>query len=101
MFNTLLIFFVTQSKRSKKASLGDYPGRPGQVASAAIPYFLATVFGEGAYENIEVFRDWALDAYDHTWAHEFPEDEYEAPPNALLVIVSFCSFITCYQIDLY
>ncbi|KAF8596469.1 hypothetical protein BDV93DRAFT_571914 [Ceratobasidium sp. AG-I] len=77
-----------KSKCSKKASLGDFPGPPGQVASAAIPYFLATVFAEGAYENIEVFRDWALDAYDCTWTLEVPESEYEAPPKALLVIMT-------------
>lgn len=68
--------------------MGDFPGRPREVASAAIPHFLATVFGDGAYENTEIFRDWALDAYRETWKLEFPEYEYEPPPKALTTVVS-------------
>jgi hypothetical protein len=47
------------------------------------------VFADGAYENTEVFRNWALDAYHKTWELEFPEDEYEPPPKALLTVVSY------------
>ena len=82
----------TQTKRRPKSKLSDFPGYPGEVASAAIPYFLATVFADGAYENLEVFRDWALDAYRKTWELKYPEAEYELPPKGLLVIVSLHLF---------
>ncbi|KAG9083639.1 hypothetical protein FRC06_004451 [Ceratobasidium sp. 370] len=71
-------------RRSKKSKLSDFPGLMGEVASAAIPRFLATVLAEGAYEIPDTFRDWALDAYKNTWDLEAAEHEYEAPPKALL-----------------
>ncbi|KAG8732171.1 hypothetical protein FRC10_001172 [Ceratobasidium sp. 414] len=74
-------------KYGKKAKLSDFPGRIGEVASAAIPLFLATVFAEGAYENPETFRSWAHNAYRETWGLEAPEDEYEPPPKAVLTII--------------
>ncbi|KAG8713805.1 hypothetical protein FRC08_012779 [Ceratobasidium sp. 394] len=74
-------------KYSKKAKLSDFPGRIGEVASAVIPRFLAKVFAEGAYEDLEVSRSWALDAYRETWDLEAPEDEYEPPPKAVLTII--------------
>ncbi|KAF8597219.1 hypothetical protein BDV93DRAFT_37452 [Ceratobasidium sp. AG-I] len=77
-----------KAKHKPKSKLGNFLGPSGEVASAAIPYFLATVFADGAYENLEVFRDWALDAYRETWKLEYPEFEYEVPPKGLLVIVS-------------
>ncbi|KAG8678325.1 hypothetical protein FRC08_017863 [Ceratobasidium sp. 394] len=75
-------------KYSKKSKLSDFPDRIGEVASAAIPRFLSTVLTEGSYEDLEVFRSWASDAYRDTWALEAPEDEYEPPPKAVLTIVS-------------
>ncbi|KAG8703756.1 hypothetical protein FRC08_002654 [Ceratobasidium sp. 394] len=72
---------------SKKAKLSDFPGRIGEVASAAIPRFLATVFAEGAYEDPETLRSWSHDAYRETWDLEAPEDEYEPPPRAVLTIM--------------
>ncbi|KAG8716752.1 hypothetical protein FRC08_008867 [Ceratobasidium sp. 394] len=78
-----------QKKRrySKKAKLGDFPSRIGEVASAAIPRFLATVFAEGSYESPEILRSWAGDASRETWDLEAPEDEYEPPPKAVLTIM--------------
>ncbi|KAG9087388.1 hypothetical protein FS749_002947, partial [Ceratobasidium sp. UAMH 11750] len=74
-------------KYSKKVKLGDFPGRIGEVASAAIPRFLATVFAEGLYETPETLRSWAGDAYRETWDLEAPEDEYKPPPKAVLTIM--------------
>ncbi|KAF8597529.1 hypothetical protein BDV93DRAFT_596573 [Ceratobasidium sp. AG-I] len=85
--NTDIVLGQSKPKRSAKPKLSDYPGI-GEVASAAIPYFLATVFAEGAYENLETFRSWALDSYRLTWELEFPEYEYEAPPKDVLTIMT-------------
>ncbi|KAG8769800.1 hypothetical protein FRC12_004729 [Ceratobasidium sp. 428] len=62
----------------------------GEIASAAIPYFLATVCVEGGYEVLDVFEDWALDAYYRTYLLEYPEedDRYEPPPAAILKIMA-------------
>ncbi|KAG9086234.1 hypothetical protein FRC06_003208 [Ceratobasidium sp. 370] len=78
----------TTSKHSKKAKLSDFPGHVGDVASAAILRFLATVFADGSYEDIDTFRNWALDAYQKTWDVVAPEHEYEAPPKAVLTIMA-------------
>ncbi|KAG8700488.1 hypothetical protein FRC08_004666 [Ceratobasidium sp. 394] len=75
-------------KRGKKAKLSDFPGLMGEIASVAIPRFLAIVLTEGAYENPDTCRDWALDAYKETWKLEAPEHKYEAPPKALLTIIT-------------
>ncbi|QRV93060.1 LON domain serine protease [Ceratobasidium sp. AG-Ba] len=76
-----------KKKPRKKTKLSDFPGRVGEIASAAIPYFLATVFAEGGYENLDVFQDWALDAYRRSSELEYP-DEYEPPPVAVLKIMT-------------
>ncbi|KAG9090861.1 hypothetical protein FS749_000224 [Ceratobasidium sp. UAMH 11750] len=75
-------------KRSKKAKLSDFPGLVGEIASAAIPKFLATVLTEGSYENPETLRDWALDAYKEIFKVEASEHKYEAPPKALLTVMT-------------
>ncbi|KAG8695232.1 hypothetical protein FRC08_007952 [Ceratobasidium sp. 394] len=75
-------------KYSKKSKLSNFPDRIGEVASATIPRFLSTVLTEGLYEDLEVFRSWASDAYWDTWALEAPEDEYEPPLKAVLTIMT-------------
>ncbi|KAG9088826.1 hypothetical protein FRC06_001829 [Ceratobasidium sp. 370] len=75
-------------KHGKKAKLSDFPGLMGEIASVAIPRFLATMLTEGLYENPDTCRDWALDAYKETWKREAPEHKYEAPPKALLTIIT-------------
>ncbi|KAG8796344.1 hypothetical protein FRC12_000061 [Ceratobasidium sp. 428] len=77
-------------KYRKKTKLADFPGCIGEIASAAIPYFLATVFAEGGYEGLETFEDWALDAYRRTYHLEYPDEPegYERPPVAVLKIMA-------------
>ncbi|QRW10372.1 hypothetical protein RhiLY_09371 [Ceratobasidium sp. AG-Ba] len=77
-----------KKKRRKKTKLADFPGRTGEIASAAIPYFLATVFAKGGYEDLETFESWALDAFLRTWSLEYPEETNEsAPPSGVLKIM--------------
>ncbi|KAG8724615.1 hypothetical protein FRC09_016585 [Ceratobasidium sp. 395] len=78
-----------KSKRRKKSKLSDFPGLVGEIASAAIPRFLATVITQGSYEeDTDVFRDWARDAYRTTWGLEAAEHEYVPPPKAVLTIMT-------------
>ncbi|QRW15416.1 LON domain serine protease [Ceratobasidium sp. AG-Ba] len=79
---------VKKKKHRKKTKLSDFPGRPGEVASAAIPYFLATVFAEGGYEHLDTLQDWALDAYRRSYNLEYPDEAFEPPPVAILKIMT-------------
>ncbi|QRV89203.1 hypothetical protein RhiJN_17221 [Ceratobasidium sp. AG-Ba] len=74
-------------KRNGKPKLSDFPGRIGEIASAAIPRFLALVIARGSYEDIDTFRSWAGEAFQETFELEAPEDEYEPAPKVVLTIM--------------